>query len=200
MGLFDFADDLFSSDLLSTGLDLLTGPGSTGGNLGGYSTGSTLTTGVPMTYQTYMPQYSFPTPAPMMEPPPMATPVAAAGVPMVPRWSYRFPNLWQYLRSKFPFTSPQKVLSSMLGLLNRFGPTALTSFVGAAVVSELLSYKMTHKRRRMNPANSKALRRSMRRLKAFSRMSHRVEMQLGRSRGRRKGAACRTCRKNPCCC
>ena len=81
---------------------------------------------------------------------------------------------------------------SLWGMLKKFGPTALESggFMTAAAISDLMYYKSTHKRRRMNPANTKALRRSLRRLGAFDRLSSRVSHQLASSCSRR-GRKCK---------
>lgn len=111
----------------------------------------------------------------------------------------RYPNLFAFVQ-KLGGTS---AVGGLLSMLSKWGPTALAGFVGSQVVAELISYKTTHKRRRMNPGNTRALRRSLRRLKSFERLSHRVSMQLSHtaSRGRgRRVTRCGTCRKNPCSC
>lgn len=121
----------------------------------------------------------------------------------VPRWAQQFPNLWQYLRQKFPFMSPGRALSGLLSLFRKYGPTALVGMLGSAVVGELLTYSVTKKRRRMNVANTKALRRGLRRLKGFEHLSHRVSAQLSRTAGRgrsRSRSRCGTCRRSPCTC
>jgi hypothetical protein len=149
-------------------------------------------------------------PIPSMYPgnPVPAQPYPVAQVPMVqravtaglPRWSAMVPSLWQFVRTKFPMMSPSTAVTGLMSLLSKYGPTALSSFIGAAVVSELLGYKVTKKRRRMNVANTRALRRSLRRLKGFNRLSHRVSAQLGRGGMRRTARRCSTCRRSPCCC
>jgi hypothetical protein len=71
------------------------------------------------------------------------------------------------------------------------------------VVSELVTFSTTKRarRKRMNPANTRALRRSLRRLQSFERLSSRVSQQLYRRQGmRRSTKRCRTCRKTPCMC
>jgi hypothetical protein len=86
----------------------------------------------------------------------------------------------------------------LYGMLKRFGPEFLISagILTAAAVSELALAGPGH--RRMNPANSRALRRAARRIKSFHRMCGTID--LLKSRGRRRGIPCRTCRKNPCSC
>jgi hypothetical protein len=116
----------------------------------------------------------------------------------VPKWASAFPNLWGYVSR---FKRPGRAIAGLVQFLGRFGPTALAALVGAQVVSELFAYKVTHKRRRMNPANSRALRRSLRRLHSFDRLCHRVQGQLHRSGGRsRARSRCARCRKSPCSC
>lgn len=181
MGLFDFATDIFSdvsgSDLLDLGSSLVAGFSSPG-----YSTGQNIaypvyTTGVPSTQPQVVPV--------------AAPPMAAAAVAGVARWAMQFPSLWQAIqkfRAGRIHMTPEKLYSA----LKRFGPGVLTSMIGAAAVADLVAYKTTHKRRRMNVANTKALRRSLRRLKGFDTLAHRVKVQLSHSchsRSRRKGGA-----------
>lgn len=150
-----------------------------------------------------------PTAYPVAQRPTGGTVYPVAGVPSVqqravmaglPRWAASFPNLWQYVRTKFPTMSAASAVSGLLSLLSKYGPTALVSMLGSAVVGELLTYKVTKKRRRMNVANTRALRRSVRRLKGFNRLSHKVAAQLGRAGVRRRSGRCTTCRKSPCSC
>lgn len=167
MGLFDLFSDALSGDVLGLGLDVL--------GLGNQ----------PQPFQaSYMPTYDFgpPMPAPMQ---PQAIPTAAT-MPLVaravaaglPAWSARFPALWQFL-AKLPAGARPKI-GELLRMLRKWGPTALAGYMGVAAVNDLMTYSSTHKRRRMNPANARALRRSMRRLKSFDRLSCRVSEQLRR--------------------
>jgi hypothetical protein len=138
---------------------------------------------------------------------PSAVPVSAGSVPLaaravaagLPRWSAMFPNLWQAVRTKFPTLSASSAVSGLLSMLKKYGPNALVGMISAAAVQELMTYSITRKRRRMNVANTRALRRSLRRLKGFHRLSSRVSAQLGGSR-RRSAKRCGTCRRNPCSC
>lgn len=79
--------------------------------------------------------------------------------------------------------------SQLWSLLKRFGPELLVTggLLTAAAVNELMLAGPG--RRRMNPANVKALRRSMRRLDSFHRLCVSAD-KLRRPRGR--GKACRT--------
>lgn len=195
MGIFDGISNLFD-----TAVSDVTGLFDSGSNMGGsdqFGAASSL-----LTYQYPMYQVSQPQ-APPQQAPGSATPnlPAAIGgvIRSIPKWSMAFPNLWGYVSR---FKNYGKALSGMLNFLGRFGPVALTALVGAQIVSELFAYKVTHKRRRMNPSNSRALRRSLRRLKSFDRLCGRVQGQLSRTAGRRRTIVrrCGTCRKSPCAC
>jgi hypothetical protein len=112
----------------------------------------------------------------------------AAGLP---RWSFRFPNLWQALQTLIANLRQNITVEQLRGLMRKYGPSFLVGMLGEAAVKELVTYDMTRKRRRMNPANSRALRRSLRRLRSFERLSTRVSMQLNK--------ACRTRRHKKVC-
>lgn len=182
MGLFDLSDifdaNISGGDLLGFGLNLF-GPT----NVGGQSS-QQLDFGLPVSYPIYNP--SFPEQG-------TAVPVLAGSVPMAAmagaaglvRWSARFPSLWQALQ-KFRAQRIPMTVEKLYGALRKFGPQALTGIVGAAAVADLITYKATHKSRRMNVANTKALRRGLRRLKGFERLSSRVTTQLSRSCGSRR--------------
>ena len=171
MGLFDTFSDLFSGDF----------GGFTGDVLGGFlGSGSQ-----PAPTYAMMPGYGgMPDPSPPQSYPVAQTPnlparARAAGLPM---WSARFPSLWQYLQTHMLGSG---AVGALMSALTKFGPTAMATIVGGAVVADLINYKVSRKRRRMNPANTKALRRSLRRLKSFDRLAHRVSVQL--HRGGRRG-------------
>lgn len=123
---------------------------------------------------------------------PQAIPVMAGAVPMVAgvaRWAMKFPSLWQALQ-KFRAQRIQMTPDKLYMALRRFGPATLSAMIGAAAVSDLITYKATHKSRRMNVANTKALRRGLRRLKGFDRLSVRVSQQLSRSCKPRRSKKC----------
>jgi hypothetical protein len=119
----------------------------------------------------------------------------------VARWAMSFPNLWQAVQMlRANYRVPMSV-DKLWRMLKTSGPQFLVSMIGAAALNELFVYHSTHKRRRMNVANTHALRRSVRRLKGFDRLSHRVSAQLARVGGKRRSSRrCGTCRKNPCSC
>lgn len=120
-------------------------------------------------------------------------PVAAGTVPMaaravaagLPSWSARFPALWQALQ-RLRAQGTKASVEQLYSMLRKWGPASLSTIIGASAVADLVSYRMTHKRRRMNPANTRALRRSLRRLKSFDRLAGRVSMQLSRSCSRKR--------------
>jgi len=59
-------------------------------------------------------------------------------------------------------------------------------------------YSQRRKGRRMNPANSRALRRAARRIRSFHRLCSTTDILKTRSRSR--AGKCGSCRKNPCSC
>lgn len=196
MGIFDLAGDLFSGDIASLGLDLL-GTSAINPYAEMTSTPSAYTT-------SFLPTYSFPSAAPPAPAYPVAAsvPLAARAVMAgLPRWSAMFPQLWQAIQTRLPMLSSSRAVAFLISALRKYGPGVITGFIGAAALNELLGFMATHKRRRMNVANTRALRRSMRRLKGFHRLAGRVEQQLARSGSRRRRSTrCGTCRKSPCVC
>lgn len=192
MGLFDGISNLF--DTAVSDVSNFFGGDST--TLGGLSVPGAA---VPVNYlPTYsMPAYSEPLPQayPVMSQTPQlpgpAGPIIRGGLAL-------YPALRNYLSR---FKNPSQALQQLWSFVQKWGPAAMAAMVGAQVINDLLAYKTTHKRRRMNPANVKALRRGLRRLKSFDRLSARVSAQLGRSAHRRRSTRrCNTCRKNPCSC
>lgn len=101
-------------------------------------------------------------------------------------------------------------LASVISLIRKMGkfftsPEAIAAYLGITVaeMATLITSSSARKQRRMNPANTTALRRSLRRLKSFDRLASRVSGQLsrgGRRRAGRRSTRCGTCRSNPCSC
>lgn len=184
MGIFDNADDILSgvfSDIFGGAGNTATG--STG--VGGYS----------------QPGYSVPSVA-YQQPQYQNVMAMAPAVQGVARWAMSFPSLWQALQHiRANYRVPMTV-DKLWRLVKSAGPQMVVGLIGAAALNELFVYHSTHKRRRMNVANTHALRRSVRRLKGFEKLSHRVSAQLGRMGGRRRTSSrrCGTCRKSPCSC
>jgi hypothetical protein len=139
-----------------------------------------------------------------VRPPAPTTPAVASAMRSVATvgrsFFQKYPNLAtaiQNLRNRGANVSRSRLWS----MLKRFGPEILISggILTAAAVSELMVAGPGH--RRMNPANVRALRRSVRRLKSFDRLSATVGRQLSRVSGKRRSARrCNVCRKNPCGC
>lgn len=108
-------------------------------------------------------------------------------------------------RSVSGFTSAlRRVLSSISSLARRTpSGTIISLLVGlgltALEATELAVWHSHKKRRRMNPANSKALRRSVRRIQSFHKLCRTADVLKARGRSR-SSSRCGTCRKNPCRC
>ena len=96
----------------------------------------------------------------------------------------------------------QRALSLARTLGRQLNSPALAATAMGITLAELamlITAGTQRKRRRMNPANSKALRRAARRIESFHKLCARTDML--RSRGRRRSSAtCGTCRKRPCRC
>jgi hypothetical protein len=195
MGLFDDGIfDVFGGIFEGLGTTLL------GGFLGG-GYGATPVQPSPLTFP--VPSLSPPVMMPEPTPIPTAAPAVRA-LTTIPRWAQSYPRIWQFIQ-RARASGRAVTLQSLLSLLRRFGPTALTGILGAELVADLVTLSATRagRRRRMNPANVRALRRSVRRLQSFDRLASRVSSQLGRvaaHRRARRAGRCRVCRSNPCRC
>lgn len=202
MGLFDGITDLFDNAV--SGLF-----GTAGSYLGGSGPGSSsvLSLGVqpysPMNFENpFSPSSAY------AAAPPMSAAVVAAGGTMVAvgrSLATKFPSLYAAIVALSQQFGRKFTPEMVWRMLKMQGPGMVVGLIGAAAMNELFVWKTTHKTRRMNPANTKALRRSLRRLKSFDRLSHRVSSQLHRG-GRRRSSSrttqviCGTCRKSPCRC
>lgn len=96
-------------------------------------------------------------------------------------------------------------VSWLVSVIKKFGPAAAVGFLASWVEDQIAHRAVLeaygHKGRRMNPANTKALRRSLRRLASFDRLACRVQSQLyGGAAPRTRRRRCPRCRKNPCRC
>lgn len=126
-------------------------------------------------------------------------PALGRGAAMVGRSFFnRFPNLataMQQLRDR----GQQVTRGQLFSLLKRFGPEVLITggLLTAAAVSELMVAGPG--RRRMNPANVHALRRSARRIKSFHKLCQTVDL-IKTKRTYGGSRRCGTCRKSPCRC
>jgi hypothetical protein len=199
MGLFDSITGLFDSSSGGTSLDssgnagvldtLTTGVGDLGSVFSSDGGGAPIPVAQPGDAMAY----------PVMSTMPMIARAAASGIS---RWAVQFPSLWQALQ-KYRASGVAMSIPKLWRMFKQVGPNVLAGYIGAMAVADLVTYKATHKNRRMNVANTRALGRSLRRLKGFERLSHRVSAQLSRTahRGRRSSTRrCGVCRKSPCSC
>lgn len=98
----------------------------------------------------------------------------------------------------------KRVLGSLMALARRTpAGTIISLLVGlglTAYEANLLTawYSVKRKRRRMNPANSKALRRAARRIQSFHRLCTHTDVL--KMRRRKTVGRCATCRSSPCRC
>ena len=102
------------------------------------------------------------------------------------------------------FSSTLKRALSSIATLARRTPsgTMVSILIGLGLTvleaNMLVAWHAQRKKgRRMNPANSKALRRSVRRIKSFHKLCASTDIIKSR---RRVGGRCGTCRKSPCKC
>lgn len=137
-----------------------------------------------------------PLPAPV---PRVPVPVPRAGVPGGRSLFNRFPNLAAGLNA-LKLAGKNVTRSQLYSMLKRFGPDFLITagILSAAAVAELMMAGPG--RRRMNPANSKALRRAARRIKSFHRLCQHTDLIKTRRSAPRGFSRCGTCRKSPCRC
>jgi hypothetical protein len=114
-----------------------------------------------------------------------SVPAAARAVATVGRSFFaKYPNLATVIQG-YRNMGKNVTRAKLYSLLKRFGPDLLISggILTAAAVSELMVAGPG--RRRMNPGNVKALRRSLRRLESFHHLCQRAD-KLRRPRGRTK--------------
>jgi len=133
------------------------------------------------------------------EPGTMGGGVAMAGVPMVRTGTQALTIVVNAMRSQ----GLRANVSWLAGILRKFGPAAGVGFLASWVEDQIANMAVweahTLKRRRMNPANVKALRRSARRIESFHRLCRRVDVLRPRGRSRAR-ARCATCHRDPCRC
>lgn len=202
--------------------NLIGGLGQAASNLGGFSQNPYLQTAgviatsfggayggqVSMPAQTGMPDYGGAQPilvgssgVPAVRSRSMITQdIADAGGKLLQRLGLRYGN------SVSSFSSVLKRALSSIGSLARRTPsgTIVQLLVGLGLTAGeaylLSAYSAQRKKgRRMNPANSKALRRAARRIKGFHKLCTHTDVL--RSRGRSVSRArCGSCKKSPCKC
>lgn len=108
-------------------------------------------------------------PGPSLPVPRMPMPRGVPGPSMGRKFFDKWPNLATGMQ-KLRMMGQKVTRAKLYALLKRFGPDFLITagILSAAAISELALAGPGH--RRMNPANSKALRRAQRRLKSFHRL------------------------------
>jgi len=98
-----------------------------------------------------------------------------------------------------------RAMTMIRSMSKYLAPAATAAALGIAMsdLATLIASSNRRKRRHTNPANVKALRRSMRRLGAFQKLASRVNKQLSHIGTHRRAVSrgrCNTCRKSPCSC
>jgi len=102
--------------------------------------------------------------------------------------------------------SLQRVMQMVRQMSKYLSPAAVAVALGLELgqLATIIAASNRRKRRHVNPANVKALRRSMRRLGSFQKLASRVNKQLSHVGSHRRGAVhrgrCSSCRKSPCSC
>lgn len=159
---------------------------------------------MPASMPLYGPVYS-PPPVAAPAPPVVAQPVGAFGVAARAITAVTAPILAKIavklgLRARPSLTRAMDMVRKAAKLLQ--SPEAVAAALGITVaeLASLITASNARKRRRMNPANSKALRRAARRIKSFHRLCTHTDVLRGRGRGSRRVASCGTCKKSPCRC
>jgi hypothetical protein len=141
-------------------------------------------------------QFVPPTGAPNMSTTQLAArpllPAAAGAVRTIGRGFFaKYPNLATAIQG-YRNMGKNVTRAKLWSLVKRFGPELVISggILTAAAVSELMVAGPG--RRRMNPANVKALRRSLRRMESFHKLCARVDRLRPHRRGSRKSAGSST--------
>lgn len=151
----------------------------------------------------FMPGYSFGQPAMPQQPilvSGRSVSLTAAGIPPI------LFKIAQTIGLRY-LPSLSKVMRMVRQMSKYLAPTAVATALGIELseLAKLITVASTKKRRHINPANTKALRRSLRRLESFDRLACRVSTQLSAVRGGSRRQAprrgrCRTCKRRPCAC
>lgn len=199
MGLFDAISDLFDPAETTSGGSIMGGGLDSGTGLFGLGVGL-----AENLIQEYMPQPSQSVPVSYPAPQPVG---AFGGVPATAMMGVLRPILMKIaarlgLRGIPSATRAMQIVRNMAKYLS---PAATATALGLTMgeLATLITASQRRKRRRMNPANARALRRSLRRLRSFDRLASRVGAQLSSAvRGRRRSShrRCVSCRKSPCIC
>lgn len=152
----------------------------------------------------YVPDYNF---GAMTPPPPYAMPTGGASGTF-PAPSMRAVQLILFTIGRQlgmrGVPSLQKVMRMIRQMSRYMLPPAVAAALGIGVdqLATIITANSRRKRRRMNPANVRALRRSVRRLGSFQNLSNRVMAQLGSMKAVRhaRRGRCFKCKRSPCSC
>lgn len=104
------------------------------------------------------------------------------------------------LRARPSLNRAMEIVRKTAKLLTSPEATAAALGVTVAELAQLITAHGARRHRRMNPANSKALRRAARRIKSFHKLCTHTDVLRGRGRKSSRGASCGTCKKSPCRC
>lgn len=202
-------------------LNLSTILGSAGQILGGIDTSAygnfsnVLATGLNIGSQLTAPTPSYATPAtygPVYSPTPMntnvlPTPVMASAQGIVVG-GRMITSLVAPILAKISGLFGKRVsLEGAMSMIRRMAkfltsPAAIAVALGITVdeLAQLITANASRKRRTMNPANGKALRRAARRIKSFHKMCGTIDLLKSRGRRYPSRSRCGTCKKSPCRC
>ena len=196
MGFLDSITSLFSTDMGGAGVlspELGAGLGIAESVLGGQSSSAP-------NVQTY----GYNPPPQVYSGGAVATPVMAGGAVMAATSLIRF-TIAQTLGLK-AVPSLQRAMQMVRQMSKYLSPAAVAAALGLEIgqLATLIAASNRRKRRHVNPANVKALRRSMRRLGSFQKLASRVNKQMAHVGGHRRSVGargrCTSCRKSPCSC
>lgn len=134
-----------------------------------------------------------------------AAPVVAAGVAAGAAAAFRVGTVaLNTVVAAMRSAGVRATVTKAVAFVRRFGPQAAVTFFAGFAGTELANRAVLEaafiKRRRMNPGNTKALRRSIRRVQSFHRLCKRADVIAGPRRRRSPARACNVCRVNPCRC
>ena len=218
-----FTTALQEAGALKMGLDLGGIFGGLANVVGGFSSGNYLNAlqgGLQIAGSSFAPSPSFsapmpmygpiysPPPAPVYSPPaqPVMGTFPAGAAAMTRLAAITAPILAKIavklgLRARPSLTRAMDLIRKSAKILT--SPEAVAAALGISIaeLAQLITASNARKRRRMNPANSKALRRAARRIKSFHKLCTHTDVLRGR--GRRSASprvSCGTCKKSPCRC
>jgi len=154
-------------------------------------------------YQPQQPVYQTPAPVYQAQPVMSAAPAFAVAAGAIARVTAPILNKIAVklgLRARPSLNRAMEMVRKAAKLLQ--SPEAVGAALGITVaeLATLITTSNSRKRRRMNPANSKALRRAARRIKSFHKLCTHTDVLRSRGPRRSVRASCGTCKKSPCRC